>query len=670
MPWAKRVQGTKPRATTNPVIPYELDNYSLGSNSFLSNDSIPFQNGGENFWRKAQDARITTLGQYGTRKGFDYHSDAVGVTQDQSQTTTTGATDQAFSETLWLAMPFTAATSGRLTKLDINLKNSGSTTGTPVISVYTDASGKPGTLLATSSVAASSLGASYAYLTFRFCSAPSVTATSKYWIVASIQSVGNGSYYWSSTTAATTALSSSNSGQTWTSTTYALNFKQYYATSTAPKGMHRAYKSDGTKVTLLAHGTTLYSVNDVTGALTAIKTGLNANASTYRFVTVNDIVYYVNGYDGLRKWDFSTESQVNTTNYTLICVHKGLLFLAGGLDPNAVFYSNFGQYETFTSTDFIYADAPKTGDPVTAMESLNGYLLIWTRNNKFILSGENNATFNIDEAPDQNGTFTQETVTKDDNYVYYLSPTGVYRSNGSQAVLLSKNNYQEVKNISNKDTACIVVNRGRLYLWYESSGKSYNDSSIVWNLKIAPTGDTVESNDTGGYVSRAFNCFRDNDQLLTASSLVGQCFWQENDSNDYCNLGEPLDFTLQTPYMIFGYRYHYRYIGGPAILKAVRKWEPRLTAQSGNYTIDCQYASDLRDNWQTYKSCNVQGTGSIWGSGITWGSFTWGTTAEVEERLTIPGEYRHVAVRYRHTAARQPHTFLGHTFAVKSKRLR
>lgn len=659
MPWARRASHTIPRISSNSNT-YELNDYSDGMNSFVSNDKFPVKNGGTNMWRLAQDARITTLGEYETRKGFDYHSDAVGVTQDQAITSTTGAADQSFNQTTLLAQKFTAGTSGRLTKLDINLKNDASATGTVIVSLYTNSSGAPGTLLASTSVAASAVTSSYTYLSFRFASAPVLAATTVYWIVASVQATGSDSYKWSSTTSATTAMVSSDSGGTWSTTSYALNFKQYYATSGAVKGIHRAYKSDGTKVTLIAHGTTLYKADDTTGALTAIKTGLSPSAITYRFVTVNDIVYYVNGFDGLRKWDFNTESQVNTTNYTLICHHKGLLFLAGGADPNAVFFSNFGVYETFTSTDFIYADSPKTGDPVTALVSLNGYLLIFTKNNKFILSGTDNATFAVDEAPDQNGTYTQETVTQDSNFVYYLCDTGLYRSNGSEAQLMSKNNYQEIVTLANKDSVCICINRGRLYMWFEGAGASANDSCYVYNLHYSSNSDTLESYDTNAFVSRAVNGFRDDDKLIVGSSLVGQTYWQENDSNNYHNLGGPINFMLQTHYMVGP---------SPAVDKYYQFWQPRFGAQSDNYAIDCQYSYDLRDNWQTHASPNVQGSGPVWGSGITWGSFTWGTTSEVEQHLYIPGEHRRTAVRYKHYAIRQPHKFLGHTFVIETRRL-
>lgn len=662
MVWAKRSTIAIPRISS-PQQTLEINDYSLGMNSFLSNDKFPVKSGGSNLWRLAKNARIVTLGEYSTRKGVDFHSAAAGETQDDEQESTTGAADQAFSQTVRLAQVFTTASAGMLSRIDVRIKNPNGASGVPIVEVWSNSGGEPDTLLARSSVKPSLVTSSYQYLPVRFPVAPALTTATDYWIVVYVQATGSSSYNWSSTTSGTSALSSSDSGVTWSATAFDLNFKQFYSTTGGVKGLHRAYKSDGTAVTLFAHGTSLYSVNEVTGALTAIKTGLDASATHYRFVTVNDIVYYVNGYDGLRKWDFTTESQVNTTDYSLIEEHKGLLFLTRVDDPNRVDYSNFADYETFTSTDFIYVPSPKTGDPVTALKSLNGYLLLFTRNNKFILSGDDNATFNLDEAPDQKGTYTQETVTHDKNFVYYLSDDGVYRSNGSEAQLLSESIYQDVLTMQNKEETCLIANQGRLHLYFQEAATGYNNRSWVWNLNYGSGGqDCVESFDTDTCIQRAFNAYNDDDQLLVGCSIIGRVYWQENDSNDYSNNGGDIDFELDTHYMVGA---------SPAVLKEYRYWQPRFGAQSGNYTIDAEYATDLRDNWQTYSSVEVQGAGATYGSGVEYGDGTvYGTTAEVQAQLYVPGEYRRTAIRYKHYATRQPQSFLGHTLVMQTRRIR
>ena len=169
------------------------------------------------------------------------------------------------------------------------------------------------------------------------------------------------------------------------------------------------------------------------------------------------------------------------------------MFLTEVADPNKVVFSNFAEYETFTSTDFIYVPSPKTGDPNTALISLNGYLVLFTRKNKFILSGDDRDTFFLEEAPDQNGTFRQETVAQDDSYMYYLSDDGFYQSNGSEAELLSENVYEDIRTLSGKDSATVAVNKGRVYLFCRSAGSGVNDQCYVWNPKFSGSSDTFRS---------------------------------------------------------------------------------------------------------------------------------------------------------------------------------
>jgi hypothetical protein len=576
-------------------------------------------------------------------------------------TSTTGADALAFNNVTRLAQKFTAGTSGRLTRLDVNIYNIGTATGTVIVELWSNSSGEPSAMLARSSIASSDIAGSAAYVTARFAEAPTVTATTVYWIVVYVQATGTNSYAWTNTTSATTALTSADSGDTWVAHGSALNFKQYYATNSATLGLIRATKADGTKVTIFAHGTSVYSVNNVTGAVTAVKTGLSANATYYSFVVINDICYYCNGYDGLRKLSgttFQTDAQVNATNYSQLVSHKGLLFGVRSDDKTRIDFSNFGVYETFTSTDFIYVPAPNTGDNIAAVESINGYLLIRTKNRCYILTGDDNATFRLDSAPDQKGTYTPLTTASDKNYTYFLSDDGVYRSNGTMPELISDNIYEEIRTLANKETCCMVINKGRLYLWHKSAGASANDRCYVWNLGLGK--DTVESLDTDAFVSAAYSSFQDSDDLLVASSLVGQIFWQEKSSNDYHNLGGDIDFELDSHYMTFSQ---------PAVEKQIRFWTARFGAQSGNYTVKCDYAYDQRDNWTTHEFVNVQGAGGVWGS-VTWGSFTWGTAAETQMRSYIPGEYRRTAVRYKHYAARQPVSFLGHNFEAQIRRRR
>lgn len=667
MGWAPRAKHRVP-SIGSPANMAEINDYSLGMNNFLGNDVMPFKNMKANYWRLAQDARITTLGQYETRKGMDNYNGVVlpATTTDVSNSgSATGAADQGFGGTNYLAEPFTVGgTAAQLVRMNVNIKNTTGATGVPLLELWTNSGGSPGTMIARSSLDPGLITGTYSTVVpADFVSAPTLAASTTYWLVARVQAGGNGNqYYIRSSTVGTDAKTSANSGATWSTTTFRLNYNVWGVPVGKPTiGLHQAIKSDGTTKVLLANGTQVAYVDEVTSDPTAIKTGLNANATAYRFVTVSDKIYYVNGYDGYRKWDFTTESQVNATNYTHICVHKGLVFMVNPAQPNRIIWSGFGTPETFDALDFWDVPAPITGDPITALVSLNGYLLIFTRSSKYIFSGDTNASFQLSEAPDQKGTFTQESTTQDQNFVYYLSDDGVYRSNGNEAQLISSNIYQDIINIQTKANACLAVNQGHLYMWYTSAGGSANDNCWVWSLNYDSKSQTIESHDTNAYVSRAVTGLDTDYPLIVGSSVVGAVFWQELPSNAYHNLGGDINFYLQTHYITFG---------SPAVLHEVRRWVYRVEAQSGNYSLSPEYAYDLRNNFQTIGDINVQGSGPVWGSGIVWGSFTWGTTAEVQTISVVPGEYRRIAFAYSHSAIRQPNAFLGHTFMFENRRLR
>jgi hypothetical protein len=640
---------------TSDAVEKEYTTFVKGINSYATNDNVA-----DNQLVFAQDARITSLGSYKTRQGCNFYSVPAGETIDLNRTSTTGAANQSFNNINWLASKYVAAASGQLTKIDLNLKNDASASGTIIIKLFTNNAGVPGTELAQSDIVNADLSSTYAYISAKFIQAPTIVSGTTYWIVVYVQTDATGSYKWSSTTSVTTGLTSSNSGINWSAASFGFNAKTYLSTSNGTIGLFRAYKSDGTVKTLIAYGTHVDSINDLTGALTTVKSSLSSSATKYRFAIANDTVYYVNGIDAPRKWDFTTESAVGGSPAisSNIIQHKGLMFYNSAADPNKWFFSNFAAYETFTSTDFFYVPSPKTGDPSTAAQELNDALIIFTRFSKYILYGVDNATFNLTLSPGKKGTYSQETTASDGNFLYFLSDDGVYSFDGTQDKLLSVSNYEDIKNLPNKDDACLVVNNGRLYVYYTPSGQSANSACWVYNINL----ECWESQDTNTYVSRALTMAQDNHELLVGSSIVAAAYKQELASNDYTNLGTALQFEVRPKYYNFD---------KPSKLKELREWRPRFIAQTASYSVDCLYAVDLRDSPQSLSEGSVpmQGSGSTWGSGITWGDFTYGSSAFIEPSLSIPGEYQYIQPRYKHYATRQPIEFFGHFLRSQIRRL-
>lgn len=646
-----------PKIKGSSLEKIDVLDYSRGFNSYLANDAVPLDT-----LVKAQDARISTLGRMTTRKGANFYSNADGETEDDTQTTVTGAADQTIGTSTWKAATFTTTTAGRLTKVELNLK---SNTGTApiIVEIYTNSSGAPGTKLATSSIKNSSVTGSYAYLTARFVEAPLLANATAYWIVAYQQTEGTGNYHWSSTTAATTSLTSADSGGTWSATSYDLNFKTHLSTDGGVKGLYRAYKSDGTKKTIMAAGTTLSSISEVDGSLTSIKTGLASGATDYRFATINDTVYYVNGVDAPRKWDFSTDSAWSGSGFpgapSLIRAHQDLLWVNDTSDPTKLVFSNEDDYETAASTNFIYVPSPKYPENIVALESLNGALHVFTTGSKHTIYGVDKATFQLVESAARKGTFSQESIAKTRNAIYFMADDGVYRFNGVEDELISAPITDKIETIMNKDSVVLGVNGNRLNIYYRSSGSAYNDKCLVYNLDYG----SWESEDTNQYVARAIQWTGGTDEFeyTTGSSLVGQAYKWGEESNDYSDLGCPLSFDIRTSYL---------HGNEPNALKIWKRWYPRFKKQTRSFDVTVATDDEFNDSPTEY-SVSVGAGGVTWGGGAEWGDGSvYGSSKFGSDRKHLSGQAYYRQYRISKSGVNVPVEFLGHTLQIQKKRLR
>lgn len=644
-----------PNVSSPALQKQENLDYAKGLNTFDSNDIVD-----ERELVYITDSRIASLGRYITRQGCDFYSDAAGETLSTQQTSVTGTADQAVALTTWFGAKFAAGSSGALTKVDLRLKNSNSGTGALIVSIYSDVSGSPGVLLAESSVPAASITSSYTYISARFIQAPAVVSATSYWIVLNIQDDGTNDYKWSSTTNATTAKTSINSGVSWSTTAFDFNYKTYISTNSPTKGLYRAYKSDGTAATLMAHGTVLYSVNDASGALTSVKTALSASATDYRFTKAEDIIYYVNGFDAPRKWNFTTDSANGGTSTVSsnIILHKDQIFYQDATNPTRLFFTDKTSFENFTSTNFLYVPSPKTSDPITALTIMNDNLYIFTQSTKWVLYGSDLSSFTLRKAAGVKGTYSQESVALTKNYVYFMSDDGIYRSNGETDELISQKITDKLDQITNRDEVHLQCWNNRLYVFYTVPGGTANSKCLVYNI----TYGSWESEDQHTYINRSTIFFGDNFEFVQGSSIVGQAFYGELSTNTYNNLGKPLEWELRTRYDNYG---------NPSAQKRVKRWYTRWVAQEGNYTVFAQFDKDFANQPTTQAYIYMRGSGYLWGDAATiWGAFTWGRTSFITERLGIPGRAQYIQRRYKRFGVNLPVEFLGESIYYMVRRAR
>ena len=645
-------------STTRKSQPYNVG-FNGGLRTYKPNDDMK-----DNELLVLSNNRFERVGRPKTRKGQDVYSTPVGEAVNVQQTSTTGASTYGITTISHIAIKCVATTSGRATQVEANLKYvTTPPTGVLLATLHENSSGAPGTEIASSSFTPSQLTASAQYLTAHFPQAPDITNGSTYWLVLKAQEGASGTFYVTTTTAATTSLTSANSGVSWSSTSFAANAKLYTSTTGGVKGLYRAYRPNGTATTYFAHDDDIYSVNDGTGAVTAIKTGLGGSISRVRYEHVQDVLYYVTGIGKPRKYDpaTTTESEVSGAPYSasLIKEHKGLLFFNDTDDKTRIYFSNFAEYDTYTSTDFIYVPAPKSSDGVVAFGKLNGALFPYTKTNKYVLLGSDNATFSLDEAPAQKGTFSQESLVEDSNYHYFASDDGIYRFNGTTEDNISFDILEDYLSISNKENIILEINNNRLYVFYTPDGASENRECFVYNILLKQW----ESLDTRTYVGATYSRHDTTSLFLQGSNRVGAVYYAERASNDHSNLGDIIEFEVGTGFMHFG---------APDQKKRITKWRPDFPAQDRNYAISCGYAVNGSSSVSYPYSVSVGSSGTAWDSGATFDSgVTFADNSIIDpSNMSVPGEHKRVQLRYKHAAAREPVEIESHVLTIQTQRIK
>jgi hypothetical protein len=600
--------------------------------------------------RNSTDRRVAV----GTRKGPGFYTVPAGETADVTLTSTTGSSNQSATTTTWLAQIFTPSISGRLTKIDINVKTGTTPTQHLLVAIYSSSGGAPSTLLATSSILSSNISNTYSYLSARFVEAPTVAASTSYWIVVYMQMGGSGDYNWSSTTSATTAKVSNSSGGAWSATSYALNYKAYVSTGTKQLGSGRYNPTSGTNKTLMAHGTSMYTVNDVTGALTAITTGLSASASKYYFAQSDDKIFWTNGYDLPKYYDGTTVSSVTAAavNSKFVIFHKNRAFFVDPNNPTKVIFSDLGDYATYTSTNFFYVPSPKSGDPVTGWTVFQDNLTIFTRKTKYVLYGDDPGNFVLRQSSGKKGAVNQDVIKADANYVYFLADDGVYRYNGSQDQLISDKVQTLVDRISDKTLASAAIHNNYYRLYYPDFGSTVINTALLW--------DTINNFflfDTETYID--YPIVLEDNTLIEGSSLTGSLYYAED---AYSDLGKPINFKYWTKY--FGDGLHKIFL---------RRVIPSLRLQTQPYDLNVYIDIDQRNTASIRYTVNAQASGITWGDGSSWAgssSTVWGS-AVVSTPETLQGTeaYWH-QIRFEQTGVDTPVEILSYILEERTRRTR
>lgn len=645
---------TKRKRTTRTAQPNVDETYDLRGLNITSPDQVIPK--GEA--KKVQNARMyqdetsseQTSVAIRTRNGSAFFSTPVGQTANVSNVAANTG-DTAFSTTLWIAQPFVANASGALTKVEPRIKKDALATGHVIVNIYTDNSGRPGNLLAQSSILASSVTTSYQYLASNLMDAPSLVNGTTYWMVISVQD-GTGTYYLEKTAAAG-GYSSVDGLVTMVPTGSTVRYRTYTSTSGTIKGFTRRNPKDTTvKRTLFAMNTNIYSVDDSTGTPTSIDSTVSASATNVRFDQVNDKTMWTTGFGAPRQWDGTTVSDIPNapTNSSHLIIHQQRAFFVPKNDPTSMKFSELNNFESYPAVNLIYVPSPTSPDHITALVVFQDNLVVFTHETKHQILGSNIADFQRKEAVGTKGAVSQEAVAADRNSIYFIADDlNLYSYNGISDKLLSSRISQELKSVEDPSKIRLHVYNNQVRIYYPKSPSSTVNCMALYDI----TYDQFFL-DTGRNVMGSLEWTLNNNELIEFSSKVGQIFKGENTFSD---MGKAIDFKYWTPYKAYS---------SGASKDRIKAFRPILRTSSSKYSIRIGKDIDFLDN-PDMRDYDITASGATWGDGSQYGDGTrYGNTSIVDRKAGMSGRGKHTQYRFEKNGVETPVFLYGYISLYKT----
>jgi len=644
------------RITRTKVTSSLIDDetYDLRGLNLVAPDQImpagqsPFLRNCRMYARVITDSRVAIL----TRKGTQYLSAPVGQAQDQANTTS--STDSStITTTSWVAQKFTAGATGVLTRFDVDVKTGTSPTGPLMVKAYSDNSGVPGTLLATSSIKNQDITSSFAFTAAYFMDCPAIASGTNYWIVLHQQDNGSGNYLVSNLTG-TGLATSTTSGGTWSTASSSIRFKTYISPNNGVKGFTRRTPSDSANRTVFAASGSLYSMED-DGTMTTVSTALDSSSSYVRFDQADDKTFMVNGLDYPQYWDGGaglTEILSAPEGATHLAFHQGRLFFVH--DKVRVVFSDLYSFDSYPSVNFFYVPTPKSSDHIAALAVFQDNLVIFTHESKHTIYGSDIATFQRVESVGTKGAVSQEAVAVDRNAIYFMADDKqIYKFNGVSDTLVSEVIQPELSSIPSKSKVRLHLRDNMLRVYYQSPGSAVNDKIAIYDI----TNNEWFIDDGKDVVGGLTWTQEDENPLIEFSHHTPWVFKAEAEVGS--DLGKPIYFKYHENYKIYG---------SGASKKRIKRFRP--FARTGNVDFNLSVGVDFDyANSAVMSNFPVESSGAEWGSAV-WGSFVWGGLSFVDTKVGMSGRGKHLQYRYERLGVDTPVALFGRIAQVKVGRIR
>lgn len=671
------------RPNTPFVNPAVDENYTLQGLNLRDPDAIitdgetSFTINSREYARNPNEQRVANR----MRQGSAFLSTPVGQAENVSNTAT-GTGDCLIQNvstivegivnvaTYPVAQPFTPSSEGALTRLDLQLKTIGPATGHLLIEIYTDNDGVPGILIAESSVLANSISSTYGYVPAYFIDAPILTEGQQYWWIVYVQDNGIGPYYIEQTAGSEalvlTMVGNKTTGQTIGSSTALgvnLTYKTYLSTPGGIQGSTLRYPSNDVNLIMFAQLGKLYSVDYEVGTPTLIDSSLSSSAENIRFAQVDDWTVYVDGVNPARYWD-GTNPPANLGGVPSaaplnLITWKNYLFFQTG--PTRVDFSDINNFISYPDVNYFYVGTPLSADHITGWVVFHDNLTIFTHTTKYLVLAGSTAsisTFTYKEAVGTRGAVSQEAMTADANFVYFISDDGnLYAWNGAKDTLLSDKLQPVLSAIEDKTKIRLDYYRNQIRIYYPTSPSNTSDTMLLYDLQLAQW-----FMDTGHPVNSSTNLYLDDQQLIEFSSLVGAVYFGEAQFSD---LGKAIAWKYHTNYKTYAYRRRNgQTFGGGSAKKRIKRFHPVVRTEDAEYIMYVGKDMDFA-NTPDMREYIISGGGAEWGAFVWNDGTTWGQEGQVSNLSGMSGRGLHIQYRFERTGVETPAELYGYISQYK-----
>lgn len=623
----------------------------LAPDQVMPNNESPFTTNARMYAADIEEASVAIR----TRKGSQILSTPVGQAAGVANTAASTG-DLEVSADLWILQPFTASSSGVLTKLEPHVKQGTIGSGHLIMEIYSDSGGNPDELLGQSSILNSAIAAAYAYVPSYWMDCPTIANGDDYWILYKVQEGGTATFMLNQTAAS--GAKSTPDMESFTPLGVTTRYKTYLSTAGEIIGSTRRYPQDGEKRTYFAMNDNLYEVTDA-GVPTSIHSSIHANATHVRFEHIDDSMIFVDGESSakwLREGTVQTMAGVPGTP-THVWINHNRAFFVPKDDPNRVNFSELYNFESYRSVDFFYVDRPKNSDHIAGGISYQENLVVFTHETKHTIFGTDLASFTRREHKGTKGAVGQEAICTDNNYIYFMADDkNIYRWNGVKDKKLSAKVERELKQIQDVSKVRMHIYNQQLRVYYSKAPDVSVEHMLILELdEEVPNKYLQWFKDTGRAVGNSLEWFQDDNELIEFSSKCGWMFYGERGDSD---LGKAIDFKYWTGFKIYG---------SGAAKDRIKRFRPLVRPADAPYYLQVGKAIDFQETGVTLQPWLVDAGGAVWGSFVFGDGTVFGRGKRIVDNVApMSGRGKATQFRFECSLVEVPVMIYGYFAKIKS----